>query len=351
MALHSQLAGSDTQTMGEKVDAALSFTRSVADSGARYFADNPAVAERLAKMGDLSRNYLAHEYFNLDWHPMPFSAVAGMLDDAKLGFAASANFYDHIDYISLTAESRKLLAGISNPILKQSVRDYCTNVQFRKDIWVKGARQMPAGELGQVLGRRAFALLNLPAQVPTKVTSVLGEVSLNEDLYGPLIAALAANDFAPKTLQVLHQSEGLKKAPAVQIMQGITMLYGMGQLAVVQEAAAIKAARPRCEALNTHITNRSLTSSHIAYLASPVTGGGVVVPRFHQLFLRSWKAGRRSVADISADTWNILLANSERMVKDGKTLESDADNLADIAVQVEDFLRQRLPILKALGLG
>ena len=37
---------------------------------------NPSVAGRLAQLRQQNRNYLAHEYFNRDWLPMPFSDVA-----------------------------------------------------------------------------------------------------------------------------------------------------------------------------------------------------------------------------------------------------------------------------------
>lgn len=51
-------------------------------------------------------NYLAHEYFNRDWLPMPFSKMAEWLAPAKLDYACSANYLDHIDALKRSAEQQ-----------------------------------------------------------------------------------------------------------------------------------------------------------------------------------------------------------------------------------------------------
>lgn len=51
---------------------------------------NPLVSERLKKMKEHNTHYLAHEYFNKDWHPMHFATMADWLESAKLQFACSA---------------------------------------------------------------------------------------------------------------------------------------------------------------------------------------------------------------------------------------------------------------------
>lgn len=57
---HSDLAGSEAAGTVGKVDGALKFAKSIADSGALYFKLNPAVTERLKRITEQNRNYLAH---------------------------------------------------------------------------------------------------------------------------------------------------------------------------------------------------------------------------------------------------------------------------------------------------
>ena len=117
--MRTSLRASPSGALSE-VDAALAFAQSVVDSKAGYFRSNPAVADRLVKIKEQNRNYVAHEYFNTDWLPMPFSDVAGYLSEAKLSFAASANFIEHHDGMNCTADQQKLLNDIKHPILKES---------------------------------------------------------------------------------------------------------------------------------------------------------------------------------------------------------------------------------------
>ena len=144
------------------------------DSKAGYFKANPAVADRLVKIKEQNRNYVAHEYFNADWLPMPFSDVAEYLSEAKLSFAASANFIEHHDGMNFTADQQKLLNDIKHPILKESVRDYMVNQQFRKDIWVKGARPMPPHEQATRVKEHSFVLMTPVADVPLSINGSIG---------------------------------------------------------------------------------------------------------------------------------------------------------------------------------
>jgi SAM-dependent methyltransferase len=158
MKLHGDLAGAEATGISAKVNAAVAFAKQVVDSGALYFRGNPAVGERLNKIAEQGRNYLAHEYFNKDWRITAFSDIAETLDAAKLSFVASAHLIDHVDVINLSAEGQKLLAGVNHPILRQSVRDYFVNQQFRRDVFMKGPRQLTAIERAEALLSERFIL-------------------------------------------------------------------------------------------------------------------------------------------------------------------------------------------------
>lgn len=97
--------------------------------------------------------------------------------------------------------------------------------------------------------------------------------------------------------------------------------------------------------------DKSRGSGDIAYLASPVTGGGVTVPRFHQFFLLARSQGRKQPAEWAQVVWQVLAAQGQRIIKEGKTLEGAEDNLAELTHQANEFAEKRLPILKALEIA
>jgi hypothetical protein len=184
-------AGSSEPTIA-RLDKALAFAARLAGLEAAYFAVNPGVGRRLESMREASRNYLAHEYLNRDWNPQYHAEVAAEMSDAKLTFATSAHLADHLDALNLTAEARQLLAEIGDPVFRETVRDYFVNQQFRRDIYVKGALRLSAMEQRELLAATRFALLTPRDEVPMKAAFSLGEASFQEEVYGPVLDALAS---------------------------------------------------------------------------------------------------------------------------------------------------------------
>jgi SAM-dependent methyltransferase len=347
MTLHSELAGSEAAGLVGKIEDALKFTQKLIDSGALYFRANTAVAERLKKIVAQNRNYLAHEYFNLDWDIMAFSDVARMLDEAKVTFAASAYLLDHVEAVNLTKEGQELLASISQPILRQSVRDYFVNQQFRRDIFVKGVRQLSAFERSEALRQQKFVLVNHPSDIPLTVTGSLGQASLQEQAYLPLIEILAENSFVPKSLGEIAANPKNSAIQANQLLQAILVLVGAGHVAPTQEPP--RQARHRCASLNRYLCERSRGSADITVLASPVTASGIGANRFHQLFLLAAHAGNKSPTEQATYVWKTLESQGQRVIKDGKTLQTADENMEALMRDVMEFTDKRLPVLKALG--
>jgi SAM-dependent methyltransferase len=341
MKLHADL-GSEATGMIAKLEGALAFAKKVIDSGSIYFRANPAVGQRLKALSDLNRNYLAHEYFTQDWRIMAFSDVVKWLEDAKVTFVASANPLDQIDRINLTADGQKLLGEIKHPILKESVRDYLVNQQFRRDVFMKGPRRLTSMELQEALRSEAFVLIVHPDEISMKIKTPLGEATLEEQVYRPLIAVLAENDYAPKTLVQLAASDKLKSLTLVQLAQALFALMGLRHLLPAQKSD--NQSRTHCRALNRYLLQRARSSTDIAFLASPVAGGGVPAPRFHQLFLLAMEAGKNAASEQADFAWE----HGQRLVKDGKHLESREENIAELNDLASHFATKRLPILKAL---
>jgi SAM-dependent methyltransferase len=341
MKLHGDLAA-ESNGMLAKLDGALTFVKQVIDSGAVYFRGNPAVAERLKVMSSLNRNYLVHEYFTQDWRAMPFSEVVKWLDDAKVTFVASADLMDHV--LNLPPEAQKLLSEIKHPILLQTVRDYIVNQQFRRDIFVKGPQRLHPLEQLEALRSEAFVLTTHPNEVPMKIKGNIADATLREELYRPLIEALADESYSPKTIEQLSASEKLKYLQFPQLLQMVLLLIAAEHAHPVE--IGDNKSRSSCHALNNYIIRRARSSGEIGFMASPLTGGGVPVERFHQLFLLALQQGNQTPAELA--TFVSSFTQGQRIVKDAQALES-AEALAELENVAHYFTTKRLPILKSLN--
>ena len=265
---HAATLGADGVGIVSRIDGALDFAGKLLATNPVYARANPTVPERLNKVNGQNRHYLAHEYFNADWHPMYFADMARWLEPAKVGYACSANLLDHVDAINLTAEQQELLKSLPDAQMRETVRDFLVNQQFRKDYWVKGARR----------------------------------------------------------LSPLEQAEALRALRFVLVAR----------------------AKKQSDKLNAHLMLKARGSAELSYLASPVTGGGVTVGRFAQLFLLARAQGHKQHADWAQFAWGLLAAQGQRILKEGKALDTPEENLAELGQQAQEFAEKQLPLLKAL---
>ena len=106
---HAEVLGSDGAGIVSRIDSAVGFVDQLLAANPTYARANPQVAERIKKIKEQDRHYVAHEYFNRDWQPMAFAQMARWLEPAKLSWACSANNLDAIDLVNLTAEQLTVL--------------------------------------------------------------------------------------------------------------------------------------------------------------------------------------------------------------------------------------------------
>lgn len=329
---HAEVMVAPEQGIVSRIDSALAFAERLMATNPAFARTNPHVAERLDKLKTQNRHYLAHEYFNRDWLPMPFSRLAEWLAPTKLSYACSAYYLDHLNP-GLSAEQLALLGEISDTVFQQTVRDFCINQQFRKDYWIKGARRLNAHERLEAL--RATRVILVQPQAEVKQGAA----------YAFALNLLA--DHQARSLGELEQALA-GQASFAQILQAVMVLSGVGALQAVQEPAVIARARPLTDKLNAYLLDKARNSSDVNNLASPVTGGGVTVGRFQQLFLLARAQGKATPVEWAVFVWQIMLSQGQCLLKDGQALTTAEANLAELAAQAQNFMEKQLPILQAV---
>jgi SAM-dependent methyltransferase len=346
---HAEVMAAPGRGIVSRVDAAIEFAEKLLATNPIYVRANPTVAERLKKIKEQNRQYLAHEYFNRDWQPIPFAEMARWLEPAKITYACSAHYLDHIDAINLSADQQNFLKEIPDPMFRQTTRDFLVNQQFRRDYWVRGARRLPVLTQLEALRRESFVLLTPRADVSLKVTGSLGEATMQETVYGPILDAFA--DHRLKRLTQIEQAVQPKGINMSQVLQAVMVLAGAGHLACAQEESVVIKAKKQTERLNAHLVDKARGGADVGFLASPLTGGGIAVPRFQQLFLLARAQGRKQPQEWASFCWQIVSTQGQRLVKDGKTLQSAEESLAELSSQAQEFADKRLPILRALEIA
>ncbi len=346
MTEHAEIIGADGVGIVSRIDGALHFSEKLLATNPMFARANPLVNEKIKQIKGQNRQYLAHEYFNRDWHPMHFGTMADWLEPAKLTYACSAHYLDFIEAINLTAEQQVFLSEVHDPMFRQTVRDFMVNQQFRRDYWVKGARRLTPLEQTQSLKDQRFVMTAHRPDVSLKVTGALGEATLTESIYNPVLELMA--DHKVRTLAQIEQAVKDSGITFAQLIQVVLVLCGNDTLSEAQDDSSINKTKKQTEKLNTHLMLKARSNNDITYLASPVTCGGVQVGRFQQLFVLAIEQGKKKPEDWAAFVAQILTAQGQKIVKEGKPLDTPDEHMAELTTQAYDFAAKQLPILKAL---
>ncbi len=344
MTEHAEIIGSEGRGIVSRIGDAIEFADQMLATNPMFSRANPLVGDRVKKLKEQNAHYLAHEYFNRDWHPMHFATMSRWLDKAKVNYACSSNYLDHLDQINLTKEQQQFLAEIPDAMFKESVRDFMVNQQFRRDYWVKGVRRLNRVEQLEVLRQQRVVLSSYRPEMQLKVTGALGEADMAERVYGPILDALASNK--PISLGEIEAAVSKHEINFSEVMQAAMLLIGAGHLHIAQTDDEVTTTKVQSDKLNDHLISLAKGSNDVSHLASPMIGGGFPVNRFQQLFILAFKSGQSSPEDWAKFAWQTISSQGQRIIKENKTLETDEENYAEMLTQAQAFAEKTLPILK-----
>lgn len=342
---HAELMGVPGAGIVPRIDASLEFAQKVLKTNAGFARANPQAEHRLERIKGQNRNYVAHEYFNRDWLPMSFSRMKGWLEDAKLSYAGSAHYFDHIDAINLSAEQQQLINEIPEHMFRETVRDFLVNQTFRRDYWVRGLRPLSMLERSELIRAQRLVLTVPRGDVSLKATGSLGEADLHADVYGPVLDLMS--DHRVRSFQQIEEAL-LGRLGFLQLVQVVMVMVGKSVLQPVQDDGAIEASAEAALKLNRKLCNMARSHQAITALASPLTGGAVEVTRVQQLFLAARELGLAEPALWARYVLDLLVQQKQQVLKEGKPLANADEQLAEILAQANTFKEVKLPILKAL---
>jgi SAM-dependent methyltransferase len=299
----------------------------------------------LQKSGATS--YLVHEYLSANWRAFWFSEVLRALAPAKLGYVGTAYLADNFPAGRFTPEQLEILDAIPAVEVRQILGDICDPLEFRRDVFVRGGRRLRRMRQEEMLQETRLAL-QIPAHgFEYSVRMRQGAAKLNESAYRPIVEALAEGPRSVRELLELPQVRRTSLRP----VELVGMLVATRQAQPLLPEGVITTASA---AARFNRTIASTVREHdvplLLGLAMPRTGSAYFLSPAETLayeMLAGDPAARPH--ELARAAWPLVKARGDRLRRDGRPIEDDAEAEAFLGERFEKMIRDELPIWRQLG--
>jgi trans-aconitate methyltransferase len=322
--------------------------KTLSENSSAFTEQNAAAKRRIALMDTQDPAYVAHEYLNEHWSPLYVTDVMAALGEAKLSYAGSATIGDNRLSFCATPELVPLVQAAPDIALRELLKDYVSNKQFRRDVYVKGGTRIIGGDLDRRYEEIAFALTNRPKGLPENWPIPRGSAQLGTKALELIFGMLEKGPATGAELRAEARRLGL---PGVELPAVLEVLIHNGAVNPCRPDFATVDTAP-ARRLNEMVFESAFTRDGHQYLASPVLGSAIPIQPFERM-AGPVAIGNHGTSDpgLAAMLFDRFEARGVRITRDGKPLERSEATTAEIAASFHEFRDRALPRWRALGIA
>lgn len=179
-----------------------------------------------------------------------------------------------------------------------------------------------------------------------KGAAYLAHEFFNRD-WAPMDPAEVAQLLGAAGLRFAAHADGGEPARSARFRREYWLKEATGRPAETHAAAAAGRAAG-CQVLNERLLALATRAPGVAWLASPVTGGGVEVGHATMLLLEAWQRGLHDPAALAVDVEATLARLGQRLVQAGEVITERSRTLAMLETAARVLPQETLPRLQAL---
>lgn len=294
--------------------------------------------------------YLAHEYLNENSRPIYHADLATDLADAKLTFVASAIPLDNFPEIIFDAAQRAVLDRLPAQ-LRITVGDYFYPHLFRRDVFIRGPRQMGRGPHARSLLDRTLTLAVDAADIEFTTKTAQNFAKFDSPFYPFAVREL---DQASLSLrELLRRFDGAKAPEAREILA-----FGLQTSQILTATAAVD--RERIASINRALILSALDNGRPNVpIAVGTIGSAMNLNIPAMLTYLALAEGIEDADGIEAFAADFLKRSGATLRRSESVLASSQDTSTEprdrapkptsFASQVQEILRKDLPAWRRLG--
>ena len=318
----------------------------LSEKGSAFVAQTPGMKARIEKMKQQDPAYLVHEFLNSGWQPLFVTDVISNFSEAKLSYVGSASLLENQQDLCVPKDLQPVVSAAPDVAMRELLKDYATNKQFRRDIYVKGPQLLPQREQRRHFEDLVFVSTLASKELPEKFAVPIGEVTPKRET---IVALMEAMTDDPATGGDLIK-EGAKHG----INDGDVILL----IILLVNSAAVSPARPdhasvdrsACERLNKLIFELTASADTHRFVASPVLGSAIPAAFLDRIVAPlASEAPTAKNSEISRKAFERLEKAGQSFRRDGQVLQKTDENIQSLAGPIGEFREDRLPRWRALG--
>lgn len=219
--LAHSLSGTSEQNMGAGLDLLARLDL------AGVFHDQPTLSASLAQLQKMNKAYLAHDLLSDHWNPQHSVDVHRMAAQFGLTYLDSANAFEMIEALSIPQSAQALIANVSSPAVRETLKDLARNQRQRQDLFQKQPQALTAEVCVQRISQMVFELMPAAPHSGGQVfRTPIGDIDGPAELLSPLLQRLAQGPAQVAELCRLPVYAG--NLP--QLMQSLLLLMWRGHV-------------------------------------------------------------------------------------------------------------------------
>src|SRR5215217_6613255 len=161
--------------------------------------------------------YLLHEFLTAHWRPEFFADVAHAIGGARCDFVGSATIDDNFPQLSLSPAQNALWEAADGDTMRQLLLDVCVPRAFRRDVFMRGLRRVPAdAAVDEIVLAPAALWQNGEVVLRTQA----GEARLPSHVMDQVLPALAENPHPVKSLRALPGCVSVTRSELLVMLVG-----------------------------------------------------------------------------------------------------------------------------------
>jgi hypothetical protein len=240
----------------------------------------------------------------------------------------------------------KMIEEAADPVFGETLRDFASNKQFRRDVFIRGASKLNRVERSIKLNELRLSMMKPRAEISLKYRTPNGEVDGNKDYYDPILDALASG---PKTISELGALPAVKEKGPTMLVQSLILLthgHDVHPINAGEDGRAVATSRR----FNMAAASRLRFGESQFYFVAPVAGTAVRATVVDALITNALASG------VPTEEKKVTAFADNMLQRTGiKIRQNDAEGSVEkpheaLETDVQTFLKTKLPLWKALGI-